>query len=283
MNIAAGTRATLIPDVIGSTVGSLDSGGTLIKFGYQTFGENPSLTSGGYRYTGRRLDPETLASASQPSGLYYYRARTYSPTWGRFLQPDPSGYPAGPNLYAYVNNDPLNNVDPSGLVVEQAGSAVYGAVRNGASSAYNNLLAQPVNDIGQLLNNPSDIPNAIAGVAPGIAPVAAELPQAVSAMVRAVIALGSAPPQPTMGDLTPSEIRQIQSVVNQAGRPIEVVGSAARGARQTGSDIDYVAPPSSLQYFEGLEGQLPGIDPSHGIIPGVGNPNIGPVLRFEPQ
>jgi RHS repeat-associated protein len=218
MNIAAGTRATLIPDVIGSTVGSLDSGGTLIKFGYQTFGENPSLTSGGYRYTGRRLDPETLASASQPSGLYYYRARTYSPTWGRFLQPDPSGYPAGPNLYAYVNNDPLNNVDPSGLVVEQAGSAVYGAVRNGASSAYNNLLAQPVNDIGQLLNNPSDIPNAIAGVAPGIAPVAAELPQAVSAMVRAVIALGSAPPQPTMGDLTPSEIRQIQSVVNQAGR-----------------------------------------------------------------
>lgn len=66
------------------------------KFGYQTFGENLSLTSDGHRYTARRLDPETVGSSSQPSGLYYYRARTYSPTWGRFLQPDPSGYPAGP-------------------------------------------------------------------------------------------------------------------------------------------------------------------------------------------
>jgi RHS repeat-associated protein len=57
----------------------------------------------------------TVGSSSQPSGLYYYRARTYSPTWGRFLQPDPAGYPAGANLYAYVNNDPLNNTDPLGL------------------------------------------------------------------------------------------------------------------------------------------------------------------------
>ena len=37
-----------------------------------------------------------------------------------------------------------------------------------------------------------------------------------------------------------------------------------------------------MKYFEGLGGKLPGIDPSHGIIPGVGNPNIGPVIRFEP-
>jgi hypothetical protein len=33
MNVAAGTPATLIPDVIGSIVGSLDSGGTPTKFG----------------------------------------------------------------------------------------------------------------------------------------------------------------------------------------------------------------------------------------------------------
>jgi hypothetical protein len=85
------------------------------------------------------------------------------------------------------------------------------------------------------------------------------------------------------GDLTTREINQIQSVVNQAGRPLEVVGSAARGARTPTSDIDYVVPPSSLQNFEGLEGQLPGLDPEHGIIPGVGNPNIGPVIRFEPR
>lgn len=33
----------------------------------------------------------------------------------RFLQPDPLGYAAGNNLYAYVQNDPLNATDPSGL------------------------------------------------------------------------------------------------------------------------------------------------------------------------
>ena len=85
-----------------------------------------------------------------------------------------------------------------------------------------------------------------------------------------------------LGDLTVGEVRAIQSVVNQAGRPLEVVGSAARRARTAASDIDYVVPPSSMKYFEGLERRLPGLDPNHGIIPGVGNPNIGPVIRFEP-
>lgn len=37
------------------------------------------------------------------------------PTEARFLQPDPVGMEASPNLYAYVSNDPLNNVDPNGL------------------------------------------------------------------------------------------------------------------------------------------------------------------------
>jgi RHS repeat-associated protein len=32
--------------------------------------------------------------------MYDYKARTYSPTLGRFLQTDPAGYPDGPNWYA---------------------------------------------------------------------------------------------------------------------------------------------------------------------------------------
>jgi RHS repeat-associated protein len=35
------------------------------------------------------------------SGLYYYRARWYSPALGRFLTPDPIGHLGGMNLYAY--------------------------------------------------------------------------------------------------------------------------------------------------------------------------------------
>jgi hypothetical protein len=97
------------------------------------------------------------------------------------------------------------------------------------------------------------------------------------------------------GDLTIAEVRQIQSVVNQAGRPLEVVGSAARGTRRgigtdlpigkgpgTRSDIDFLVVPSSNPYFRGLESQLPSLDPLTGIIPGAGNKFIGPVIRFEP-
>lgn len=85
-----------------------------------------------------------------------------------------------------------------------------------------------------------------------------------------------------LGDLSVAEARAIQQVVDKAGRPIDVVGSAARGARKAGSDIDYIAGPSSIKHFEGLERRLPGLDRSHGIMAGTPNRFIGPSIRFEP-
>ncbi|MDP3506499.1 MAG: RHS repeat-associated core domain-containing protein, partial [Candidatus Melainabacteria bacterium] len=78
------------------------------KYKYGPFGESaatlPGTTIG---YTGQRYDTEL--------GLYHYKARYFHQGLGRFLQPDPVGYAAGMNLYAYCSNDGLNHTDPDGL------------------------------------------------------------------------------------------------------------------------------------------------------------------------
>lgn len=59
------------------------------------------------RYPGQYYDAE--------SGLNYNVARYYEPATGRYSQPDPLGFAAGPSLYAYVGSSPLGGVDPLGL------------------------------------------------------------------------------------------------------------------------------------------------------------------------
>jgi RHS repeat-associated protein len=47
-------------------------------------------------------------------GLHYMHARHYSPSLGRFLQPDPSRLDA--QLFVYAGNGPVSRVDPSGEI-----------------------------------------------------------------------------------------------------------------------------------------------------------------------
>jgi RHS repeat-associated protein len=58
------------------------------------------------------------------ANLDYAQARTYAYRRGRFVQPDPLGLVAGDlsnpqslNLYSYVGNDPINAVDPNGMLL----------------------------------------------------------------------------------------------------------------------------------------------------------------------
>jgi RHS repeat-associated protein len=53
------------------------------------------------------------------SGLVRFGARDFDAETGRWNRKDPLRFEDGPNHYAYAGNDPVNRVDPTGLVSQQ--------------------------------------------------------------------------------------------------------------------------------------------------------------------
>jgi RHS repeat-associated protein len=101
------TRRYFHGDERGSIVAVSDGSGAMYAVNtYDEHGIPGASNSGRFQYTGQAWMAEI--------GMYYYRARIYSPTLGRFLQTDPIGFGGGMNLYAYVSGDPVNATDPAG-------------------------------------------------------------------------------------------------------------------------------------------------------------------------
>jgi RHS repeat-associated protein len=137
----AGTsdRRFLHADERGSIIAVSDSNGnatTLNK--YDEYGIPAATNAGRFQFTGQKWLSEI--------GLYDFKARMYWPEAGRFLQTDPIGYGNGLNQYCYVNGDPINFTDPTGLEDSSnitinghsAGRIVIGGgIRRGASPQIN--------------------------------------------------------------------------------------------------------------------------------------------------
>lgn len=97
-------------DALGTTLLLTDGTGAVkTTYTYTPFGEatvTGTASTNPFQYAGRENDG---------TGLYYYRARYYSPLMHRFISEDPIGLMGGVNMYAYVRNNPARFIDPSGL------------------------------------------------------------------------------------------------------------------------------------------------------------------------
>ncbi|MBS1868275.1 MAG: RHS repeat protein [Actinobacteria bacterium] len=108
----AGSTSSYLTDALGSVLALSDSTGTATtSYTYGPFGETSAsgaASTSAFQFTGRENDA---------NGLYNNRARYYSPDMQRFTSEDPIGMAgSGTNLYRYVNNDPLDYIDPTGRI-----------------------------------------------------------------------------------------------------------------------------------------------------------------------
>jgi RHS repeat-associated protein len=159
---STGTRSYLT-DALGSTLGLTDSSGAITTaYSYDAYGNTTSSgasSANPLQYAGRENDG---------TGLYYNRARYYSPSLGRFISRDPIGLGGGINTYAYAGGAPTSLTDPTGLVFEDFGPTPAGL----SHSQYSHIKAQ------------ASIPVAAVVGALGAAALGAQVPAAVAAIAR---------------------------------------------------------------------------------------------------
>ncbi len=129
MVTAGGTKTFVHVNRQGSVIATADTSGAPAEGPYTYDAYGNCFTSAGascttlaattvpFRYTGQRYDPET--------NLYYYKARYYCVTFGRFCETDPIGYGPDVNWYTAFGNDPTDKTDPTGMIDNSHGAPTY--------------------------------------------------------------------------------------------------------------------------------------------------------------
>lgn len=98
-------------DSLGNVIGLVNATGT--KVNSYTYGPYGTPTASETVANPMRCQSDYYDNAT---GMYHDGARDLDPALGRFTQPDPSGQNPG---YAYAGDDPVNDADPSGYVLEE--------------------------------------------------------------------------------------------------------------------------------------------------------------------
>ena len=139
-----------LQDGLGSTTALTNAAGSVVdSYRYDAFG-NPVSTGtveNPFTFTGREYD--------STDGIYYYRARYYDPSAGRFLSEDPI---FALNPYPYAGNDPIDYVDPTGaddieeyaILSKQELGGIETAAGQNATAQAENAITQAVEGVGKV-------------------------------------------------------------------------------------------------------------------------------------
>jgi RHS repeat-associated protein len=119
--ITGSTIRHYVKDALGSVMALVDDTGTTkTTYVYDAFGNATATgetSDNSFQYTARENDG---------TGLYHYRFRYYSQEMQRFISEDPIRLLGGINYYSAVQNNPVNRIDPLGLI--DVGMAITGGL-----------------------------------------------------------------------------------------------------------------------------------------------------------
>jgi RHS repeat-associated protein len=149
--VRGGTTYRIISDHLGSPrlVIDITSGTAVQKMDYDAFGNVIADTNPGFQpfgFAGGIYDQDT--------GLTHFGARDYDAEAGRWTAKDPLRFFAGDtNLYGYVLNDPVNYLDPLGLVGQSQSQGIFNEIvqwanEHGANAAIQLAESIPAGEIG---------------------------------------------------------------------------------------------------------------------------------------